>query len=389
MNENYFTQQLQEVLAKWDPESFKQQITDCLNCAKKIAIFGAGQNGIKIADILINSNYKDLVFIDETPAKIGKSVHGIPVLTPIQAYEKFAHELTVIISIFNVLHSFSQSQTRFERYGWKALSFIQVGVALSKQFAPFYFIDNPQSYQDKIAELNELYSQMVDDESKAELLANLKFRFSLDFKYIANNPVPYFAYIKNMISTNCHFIDGGAFDGDTIRYFLNSANKGFSKITAFEPDPVNFSKLQTYAKSLAPHLQQKICIRPAGLWSHDVKLNFTANGTASSAFIANEVGTTDVTYVDSIVEPEETVILKLDVEGAEVEAIRGASNAFSRGKAIAAISVYHKVSDLWEIPKLINSINPGYRFGLQSHANDGIDLTLYAIPPFLLHSYAY
>lgn len=383
MSNDYFKKEIQNLITTWDAISFNEQTIICLNTSNNIAIYGAGQNGIAIANILLAANYKDLKFIDDTASKIGKTINNIPVLSHKQARDEFEHDLTVIVSIFNVQHSFQQSRIRFESYNWTVLSFIQVGMTLSKNFLPFYFIDMPQVYAKNLANIYNLYELLLDDNSKAELMSSLKFRLTLDFNNILTNPVPIFSYLKNLLPSNCHYIDGGAFDGDTIKEFLKMAGDSFTKISAFEPDPLNFVKLDQYIKGLPMSLQHKTTIIQAGLWSDVLKLDFAANGTADSKFIANNTGATDVTYVDAIVDPQETVLLKLDVEGAEIEAIRGAQNIFECGMAIGVISVYHKFSDLWEIPEIIHSINSGYRFGLQSHANDGIDLTLYAIPPSL------
>ena len=69
----------------------------------------------------------------------------------------------------------------------------------------------------------------------------------------------------------------------------------------------------------------------------------------------------------------------MDIEGAEKKALMGAKTLIRKFKPKLAISVYHKRDDIWEIPKLILSINPEYRFFLRVYSFTGKDTVLYAI----------
>lgn len=60
--------------------------------------------------------------------------------------------------------------------------------------------------------------------------------------------------------------------------------------------------------------------------------------------------------------------IKMDIEGAEMDAIEGAANTIRRFKPRLAISGYHKPADLWEIPQKLRSLNPGYELTFGHHS---------------------
>jgi hypothetical protein len=69
----------------------------------------------------------------------------------------------------------------------------------------------------------------------------------------------------------------------------------------------------------------------------------------------------------------------MDVEGAEADAILGATQLLVRSAPKLAISVYHYATDIWNIPLLIKQINPRYRIWLRHYSNDIDDTVCYGI----------
>ncbi len=79
------------------------------------------------------------------------------------------------------------------------------------------------------------------------------------------------------------FVDCGSFDGDTIRTLLRSYGDSFKKIVAFEPDPVNFLKLQQFALSLPTNIYKRLVLYQMAIGARKGIVNFGATGTAASA----------------------------------------------------------------------------------------------------------
>ena len=106
--------------------------------------------------------------------------------------------------------------------------------------------------------------------------------------------------------------------------------------------------------------------------------NFQLSNTYASKL--SEYGETkiEVHPLDEI--DEKFGFLKMDVEGAEEEVLRGANRIISTQKPIIAISIYHKRDDIWRLPKLILEMNEEYTFFLRHYIVGVIDTVLYAIP---------
>lgn len=172
-------------------------------------------------------------------------------------------------------------------------------------------------------------------------------------------------------------VDCGAYDGDSLRdYFSFAGDKG-QKIWAFEPDSHNFEKL--LLKFRNRENTEAIC---KGVWSKSARLHFSANSSEESAI--NEAGTEyiDVTSIDEVVKDQCVAAIKMDVEGSELEALKGAEKTILRDYPMLMISAYHKVDDLIALPQWIASIDKEKRYNLylRHHACVRAELVLYAIP---------
>ena len=72
--------------------------------------------------------------------------------------------------------------------------------------------------------------------------------------------------------------------------------------------------------------------------------------------------------------------IKMDIEGAELDALEGASDIIKNNSPVLAVSVYHQIDHLWRILSLINDIKDDYAFFFRPHAAGGWDYILYAVP---------
>ena len=372
-----------EIFSK-SPESrildIKNSVNDSLKNAKGVLIFGAGNNGRRIASLLLSQECSLLGFIDEVAENQGKLIYNLPVHSLEAASQLYGSDVLIIVSIFNPSHSFVKTREKLRIYNWNSLSVFHVCFLYPDKFLPFYFsglsgsiLRNRESYE-------TLYQSLIDDYSRKELISHLKFRLFIDFDALPEPIGLNFSHIKDKLADDISFIDGGAFDGDSIQAFLNLAGDRFSKIVAYEPDSRNFRKLTSFCQSLPPSESDRINIKNKGLWSQTGSLGFNETSTQGSSFDPESINKVEVVSLDEDIQLESAAFIKLDVEGAEIEALHGAKKILQRGDAIFSIAVYHEPDDLWEIPRLIRQYNKNYKFGLRSHGYDGADLMLYAFP---------
>ena len=90
-----------------------------------------------------------------------------------------------------------------------------------------------------------------------------------------------------------------------------------------------------------------------------------------------------VTSIDTVCKNENVSYIKMDIEGSELEALKGAKATIERCKPKLAICVYHKKEDLITIPQYIRSgtsVGKDYKFYLRYHGVTPCELVLYAIP---------
>lgn len=178
------------------------------------------------------------------------------------------------------------------------------------------------------------------------------------------------------------YLDLGAYRGDTIEEFLHWSKGGYKRITALEPDKKTFLKLVQNTSDLDP---KRLCLMNSGVWSREDRLFFEnrcARGSSlSGGTKGRKTSEIPVASVDSLDEEGQFTYIKGDVEGAEEELIKGAEKTLKKGAAKLNLAVYHRTADIFRIPLLINSINPGYRLFLRHHRYVPFwDTNLYCIP---------
>ena len=149
------------------------------------------------------------------------------------------------------------------------------------------------------------------------------------------------------------------------------------KVYAFEPDPENYKVCQRNKEKY--HFSQAE-ILPFGAWSEDTTLHFTALGSGISR--VSDIGevAVPVRAIDHVIPLEEQItFIKMDIEGSELEALKGARETIQRCKPKLAICIYHKPEDMTEIPLYIHSLVPEYKFYVRHHSNCFSETVLYAI----------
>ncbi|MBP3697306.1 MAG: FkbM family methyltransferase [Clostridia bacterium] len=171
-----------------------------------------------------------------------------------------------------------------------------------------------------------------------------------------------------------HYLDLGAYRGDTVDELLRYSGGTYGSIIAVEPDRRTFKKL-------CEHIDGMPDVVPVqkAIYSFSGTANFNSAAGRQSAIGENGSQIETVT-VDELCDGREITYIKMDVEGAEIDAINGARQTLSEKKPKLNIALYHKFTDIFEIPLLIHSINPDYKFHIRRHPYIPCwDLNLYCV----------
>jgi FkbM family methyltransferase len=152
---------------------------------------------------------------------------------------------------------------------------------------------------------------------------------------------------------------------------------------ALEPDPANHAALRANVARLPAAASALIESLECAVDATSGTASFSEQANVGSMLSASGGTAVRTVSVDDLLAGRraERIYVKMDVEGAEAGAIRGAERTIRERAPFLAVSVYHRPNDLWEVPRLIAALNDEYRFMLRSHGADGADLTAYAVPP--------
>lgn len=341
------------------------------------AIFGAGAFGSIFFDAL---DRKINFFIDEN--YINETYKEIPV----KKLAQISKDTKIYIS---VLQSSKQIKEKLEKKGYKNIysfsdsikEFPKILKILAKKNY-LWLIENKTEFIDyrSIAKFRKL---LKDEKSKLLLDKIVKFRETLDPKYYIEpyddeyfpSDVPIFNNLENI-----NFIDCGAYTGDSVKKLLSTVKK-VDIVISFEPDINNLDSLNSEIKiQKNKYPDTKFIIFPSGVFSANKILCFSNEESSSSSCISNKTENfISVVSIDKTIKNMNPNYIKMDIEGVEYEAILGAKETIKKYKPNLAICLYHKPEDLWELPLLINKIEPNYKMYLRVHEDLCLSTVLYCI----------
>lgn len=172
------------------------------------------------------------------------------------------------------------------------------------------------------------------------------------------------------------FIDGGCYDATDSLDFIKWSEGQAKKVYAFEPDDNNCKKCQKVLEKQDSVIFQ---MEQAGLWSEDTVMTFQDEGNVGSRISTTGSVEVSMKSIDTVVGDDKVTFIKMDIEGAELEALRGARNTILKHHPKLAICLYHKKEDILEIPQYIKELVPGYKLYIRHYSPYLFDTVLYAV----------
>jgi len=349
---------------------------------RSLVLFGAGNIGRKTAAGLRKLGIEPVLFADNNPALWGKQVEGVTVVSPEEASRRHARDAAFVVTIWR-----GEGQDHMkDRLGLlkrlgcqRVVTFGPLFWKYPDLFLPHYAAAPAHQVHQHAGAVLSAAGLWQDEASRREYESQIRWRLFFDFDHLAD-PVTHPIYFPSDIcplTSDEIFVDCGAFDGDTLRSFLDRAPSGFRKIIAFEPDPGSFGKLSRFVSTLPR--KNSIELHQAATGSINGPLRFTGGGLPSASVGSGSLEVKGVKLDDALAGAPVTYI-KMDIEGAELDAIAGARRTIQEHGPVLAVCSYHRQDHLWNIPNLIHSYNPDYCFFLRPHLLEVWDLVCYAIP---------
>ncbi|MDR0677793.1 MAG: FkbM family methyltransferase [Holosporaceae bacterium] len=247
----------------------------------------------------------------------------------------------------------------------------------------------------KIKKDFSLESERVDenliDKNWKLYLMNMS-RYGSDINFFVNDVVIFYSFAKKQYEYKKAgiyprygdtVIDAGGCYGDTALVFANMVGC-HGVVYSFE---MNKSNIQVFEKNCQNNrkLSKIVKIIDKPLYSiKDIEF-FVNEKRAGSTIYKDDRNLVDSYSVRSLTiddfmkdyEVEKLNFIKMDIEGSELEALKGASDSIKKYKPQMALSVYHKKNDLDEIPKFVYNLVPEYKFYLRHHSCSDLETILY------------
>ena len=197
---------------------------------------------------------------------------------------------------------------------------------------------------------------------------------------MAESPDQYFGPEFMYYGEDEVLVDAGSLDLGTsfqFKKYCEHCGGHVKKIYAMETDPENYA-ICLKKKALTGFQEAEVL--PLGEWSSRTTLRFDATSNTSSHIGEEGDIRVSVAPIDEIVDPADRVtMIKMDVEGAELEALRGAKETILRDKSKLAICIYHKTEDMTGIPLYIKELVPEYKLYIRHHTDIQVVTVLYAV----------
>lgn len=335
---------------------------------ENVYIFGTQKLGTRAFDSFTKYGKASVKgFIDNNPELT--SFKGLKVYRPEELVES-KDRINVIIASINYVH---EMETQLKELGFENIIHYPVlSLFDNETFHPEPVYDGLyDEYVEHEKEYDEIRKLFNDEKSLQVFDKIIEYR-----KTYSTSIYPEIkdkqAYFEAFLPNEKVFVDGGAFDGVTSKEYSEFVGGEYEKIYVIEPDSASMCLTKENLNAY-----KNIEYIEAGLSDSHKFLKFDSRGDTGSLFCEDGTDVIECCTLDKIVK-EEKAFIKLDIEGAETEALLGAKRLIQNGSTLA-ICVYHRPCDLRTIPTLIKSMNPKYKFYLRHYWACIFETVLYAV----------
>lgn len=208
--------------------------------------------------------------------------------------------------------------------------------------------------------LESIYNLLADNTSKKVFEGAVMYKLTGKIDYLFDCETPSAEVYQNILNLGDSetYFDLGAYRGDTVAEFLSVVNK-YNKIVAVEPDLKTYNKLCAATQNVNSIININACVSDCdGQIAFDM-LGSRGSGIGQGGAVINSVS------IDALSQNYVPTIIKMDIEGAEEKAIKGAKSTISTYKPKMQIAAYHRSEDLFSLPESVLSVRNDYKVYLR------------------------
>jgi len=241
--------------------------------------------------------------------------------------------------------------------------------------SPPFILDFKEDFENNYEQYAFTYALLSDDKSKEvfEKVINFKISFDFDFMKGFTNNFDEQYFDKEILPSleNIRFVDGGAYVGDSLPTIIKNYPK-FEKIYCIEPNTLHINIAKRNFSDIS-----NVEFINCGLGNKKISNNQDVRKDQTNCahdYQANNINTIDILIGGRV------DFIKLDIEGAEQDAIEGAYNTIKNYHPILAICIYHKAEDWYKVPQKVLEINPNYKIYIRHYMEGIFETVMYFIP---------
>lgn len=304
---------------------------------KKVILYGAGSCGEIIGLQMQKENCDFFGFCDQHADAMPNGKLGKPVISPAQLFEQADNFYVVICS--------TDYDAEIEQY------------LLENQFPADHILPYFRSFGHSFASLTQS---------------------------------EYFQF-PEYFTPHTAFVDGRVFHAEDSMRFAEWSGGKYSYIYAFEPDPYNcqqagqalrdagIERVELISAAIGQASDMVSFVSSNDSYSH-IQTNEPLPGTFVQPDSAAEIHQIPVKRLDDVVQ-HPVGFIKLDIEGQEKNALRGAQQIIQRDRPLLAVCVYHRPGDMLDLMTYLHDLVPEYRFYLRHYSQIHYETVLYAVDP--------
>ena len=376
--ETYADKLVKLITSKQTNERVDGILNDLSNC--NVYIYGAGNAGAMTCNLLKKINVEIKGFVDKRAEIIGTYLNK-KVITA--ENELIKDNVFVIISFICSYEELESMKTWLSSLGYDKICYFH---DIYNLISRIDFIDKRSKdsldsnniLTDEQERIMQIEKYLCDERSKQIYYDFYNGLINVNPDLFSKPDKGFQYFIDDIVFAKGYkrFIDCGAFDGDTA-ITLKKLKGQIEKLALFEPEKPSFDKLKETIKKEKVANEQ--ILFPCGVWDKTEMLAFKSGLQSSSSISESGDVYVQCIALDDVLQDFKPTFIKMDIEGAELEALLGAENMIREHKPDLAISVYHKVEHMIDIPLLIKNFNPNYKLYLRCHGLHGMETILYAV----------
>ena len=360
----------------------QEMVKNFLDLAEKnnIIAFGAGVGGKALYSLLKENNLgkKLLAWADNNPLKWDKTYlnPNLLIYNPNVLQSKIGNNYKIVVSS----SAYPEIKNQLIKLGFKHEDIILFNFAFMDLVNTDY-----KFVQEHIDDFERAFLKMKDEKSKRIFINLLNYKITKKTTYlnimhadVDEEKYQYFDKSLFNLNENEILLDIGAYTGDTFINFNQIYQSRWDKYIGIEADKAIYNNL----KETTIIAKNKVILFNCAAWDKNTTLFLSDNpGSGQTRESGNEfqekiiAKKIDDLYIDKV------TLIKLDIEGAEKNAIKGMVNLIQHNLPIIAVCVYHQRDDYYAITDLIESIVPNeYSYYMRQYRYTPTETVCYAIP---------